>query len=516
MPYTYPTEFDKAGKILGLLGSHWERVYAGNGLLQSLIGARGQLEVQTHLNLLELVASVSRFTIPVFHIENWYFLTFKESEVNNFEALVETYTTPTDNTYTLPTELKYGVPLGRTTYSVPIPEELASVRVILNRVAAPSLTLIEGVDYWIEAPGILTFRENPFTNTLVPLQDIFDNGVVTDREAGLWIFRGEWDWQNVYEQFGYALQMYLQSSDGFKNLMNAVMDALVEGSKLTDLHHAWSAITGVPLCESNGEVVEDIADDLHRPIKLIITDKKVYKFPKTSTAIVEIGDTLVGGQPLVDTLMFYEFNRGQVPVELTALAMGRGFIGAGYLGDLTFENKTVPLNVEYDSDGYTKVSFELGGFVNDIEQFWNDVHARGRMSGTTLAMRLDVRANPVGQPGPASLPETVNPLQFLVENLLRYNAFVVKVKPHLMGSAKLGLHTANYLRKIVPPNVAMIVVAELQLGDEPIIMEGPGDETTPGYTESVSGFPCMITDDVITPSSVAERVRIKQLVGKCE
>jgi hypothetical protein len=52
-------------------------------------------------------------------------------------------------------------------------------------------------------------------------------------------------------------------------------------------------------------------------------------------------------------------------------------LGYGFFGGLVFENKDVPVTVEEDVDGYTKVSWSLGGFSLDVEKFWEDVHASG-------------------------------------------------------------------------------------------------------------------------------------------
>ncbi len=46
---------------------------------------------------------------------------------------------------------------------------------------------------------------------------------------------------------------------------------------------------------------------------------------------------------------------------------------------------------------------------------------------------------------------------FLFENALR-SAFVVRLKPAEFGPQNLGLDALSFLRQIVPPHTAMIVV----------------------------------------------------------
>ena len=511
MSYVYPSsDLDRSDFLLSLLGSFWSGTYEGSDLIQSTLRARAKLDQQAHTDLLDLVASISRANVPIFHRENWHFLTFLESQVNNFGPDMPEFLD--DNTITYNGEIRYGLPALPIGYAVPVPASLRDCSVVLNRITQPSLTLIKDVDFWLPKPGVLLFRQNPFQSPLVPVQTLFTSGEASDRLAGLWLYHGAFDWQTAYEQFGYALKLKAASSEGYRYLINAILDALTQGTTGVDLNKAWSAITGVPLALGN-EVVEAVETDSRSVC--VITDQHAYKYPLGSQPVVEAGDKVTPGMPLVDTLEIMEFD-GYVPPTLTALALGRGFLANGYYSDLIFENKTVPLVVEQDENGRTRVSFEISGFPGDIEAFWDEVHANGLRKGKTLAQLLDIRPNPIDDPGAGSLPATINPLSFLVSNLLKFNTFVVRVRASLLGKDALGLWTAAYLKKIIPPHTAMIVVVELEYVDEPIKMEGPGDSTQPGYEEEVSFFPCMVASDTIDPdTSVAERVRIFQIKGKC-
>lgn len=506
--------YDNPELLLSFLGSYWMNSYQGSGLIQSLVSARAQLDAQAHLNLLELVASVSRFDVPVFHTENWFFLTFLETDINSAAAVLPKFTNDSTRTFEDNTPLQYGVAPSVDNYSIAVPDNLHDVKVILNRITDSSLTMTAGVDFWLSAPGVLTFRENPFKNPLVPVQQIFEGNEIVNRQAGLWLFRGLWDWYTVYEQFGYVLGLQLASSEGYKQLVTAILNAITAGTNIKDVQLAWSAITGVALVREPVEQVELVLDDICN--KLIITNQNVYRFPLGSQAVVEPGDIVQAGDRLVDTLTFYEFNRGQLSDDITALVLGPGILATGYWGDLVFDNSETPLIVETDPNGYTKVSFAINGFPADVELFWDDVHSRGLAAGKTLAHYLDIRPNPVEEPNADNLPATINPLKFLVENLLRYNTYLVRIRPKHLGSLKLGLMHATQMRRIVPPHTVMLVLIELEHADEITIMDGPGTPERPGYAETVSGFPCMTSADVISPSMVVERVQLKQIKGKCE
>lgn len=515
--FRYPlNDFDDPDKLLGLMGSFWATTYQGNDLLQDLTATAGQMAQQSYLQLLELINSVSRFNVPLYHRENWYALTIKESEINIDDSLIEKYQTPSGKSYSSTTSLTYGDIGPQRFYSIAKPDSLAEAKVIFNRLTDPSVQLIQGVDFWIQ-DDVITVRENPFDNPLISKRDILNAaGEITDRECVLWIYRGQWDWETVYEQFGYALRLRLQTSQGYKDFINAVFDSFVEGTSLRTQQQALAASFGVPLVIEAEETVEKVVEDADR--LNIITDQHVYQFPLGTTAIVVEGEAVRAGDSLTDLFRVFELNRGEEieAFDVSALTVGPGVLAWGYWGDLTFENTEKAVVVEEDVNGYTKVSWELGGFPFDEEKFWDDVHASGIEKGETLAMLLDVRDNPVGQPTADSLPATINPFQFLVDNLLRNNAYIVKVRPGSELDQPLAFVPVDQLRKIQPPHTLMLLIVELVYADSPVIMEAPGTTTEPGYEENVSGFPMMVISETLDPDTlITERVRTSKIGGRC-
>ena len=79
----------------------------------------------------------------------------------------------------------------------------------------------------------------------------------------------------------------------------------------------------------------------------------------------------------------------------------------------------------------------------------------------TLAHLLDKRRQPSSEPTAAHLPKTINPLRFLIENVLRNNVFVIRITVSALGQNRLGLYNIRHLRQVIPPQTAMIVVFEL-------------------------------------------------------
>lgn len=515
--YRYPqNDFDIPDALLNVLGSYWATTYQGNTLIEQLAGVTGRAAQQTYSQLLELVNTVSRFNVPLYHQDNWYNLTFKESEINTDPTLLAKYRTPSEYSYTNPAQLYYGVTQSQPYYSITKPTNLVDVKLVFNRLVDPSVQLTQGIDFWLD-DSVIVFRENPFNNTLIARKDILNSaGQIVDREMVLWLYRGQWDWNLVYEQFGYALRLRLQSSEGYKQFVNAIFDAFCQGTSVKTQQLALSAAFGVPLVVETTEVIEKVVKDADK--LNIITGQHVYQFPLTANAIVTEGQTVRAGDALTDLFQVFELNRGSAlsAADVSALTVGSGVLAWGFWGDITFENKTTPVIVEPNVDGYTKVSWELGGFPFDIVKFWDDVHAAGVAKNQTLAMLLDVRPNPIGQPTAASLPSTINPLQFLTSNLLRNNAYIVKVKPGSQLANQLKFVPVEQLRKIQPPQSLMMLIVELGYTDNPVIMENPGTELTPGYEEAFAGFPCMVIAETMDPGSyISEQVRISTIGGRC-
>lgn len=516
--YRYPqNDFDNPDKLLELLGSFWATTYQGSSpLLIDLAAAAGTMAQQTHRQFIELVCSVSRYDVPIYHQDNWYALRILESELNTDASLIAKYSTPAASNYNTTTSQTYGGLPARTLYSIAKPEGLHDVKVIFNRLTAPSVELVQGIDYWLD-DSIITVRDNPFDNPLIPKRDVLSgNNTIIDRECVLWLYQGQWDWKVVYEQFGYALRLQLESSEGYKQFINAIFDSFVTGTCIRTQQAALAAAFGVPLVIEAEETVEAIAPDNYR--LNIITDQHVYQFPLTTTATVSVGDVVRAGDTLTDLFRIFELNRGTVLAsdDVSALTLGKGVLASGFWGDITFDNSTKAIVVELGVDGYTKVSWDLGGFPYDVEKFWEDVHSQGVAAGQTLAMLLDVRETPVGQPTAASIPFTVNPLQFLADNLLRNNAYIVKVKAGINVTEKLAFVPIAQLRKIQPPHTLMILIAELVSSDLPVIMDGPGTLIKPGYEEQISSFPCMVVTETLNAATfIAEDVRSSTIGGRC-
>lgn len=520
--FVYPaSDLDRSRNLLAVLGSFWARTFTSTDQVSSYATGTALLVAQNHRNLLEVVAALSRFDVPLYHTEMWVPIVLRKSQRNSaatnlprFDRTAEVFDGPLvfDTAATMPY------------YAYPKPEKLVRAGHVFDRLTTPTLALSENVDYVLDAErGAIVFIDDPFDRPGLLKRGIYADGQLVDEEVTLWAFMGQFDYEYVYNQFAYALGLRLATSQGAKDLMNAVFNSLVNGgASAADIDLAFSAITGVPLARGH-ETVEVMRRDAHG--SLIITDQTVYRFTEDAVPLVAVGQRVRPGQSLVDALQIIELTDGQAPASLPALAFDKGFLSACFYGDLLFENKRVPLEVDTaHPSGYTFVRFALGGFPADVARFFDELHARGiadrqrpvdpcerpRRRGT-LAHMLDKRAQPDGEPTAENLPAMINPLAFIAANILRNNVFVVRIKSTTLGQNRLGLYNMRHLRQLLPPQSAMIVIYEIS---------GVRDAVDGGQklAEDVNSFTAMeplydaVTEDLVRDGGATART----ISGTCQ
>lgn len=539
--FVYPgSDFDRSRNLIAALGSFWARTYTGVDQVHSYAVATAQIVNQTYQNLIETIEALSRFDVPLFHTETLTPVVLKKSERN---ATSTTITQFDRGVSTFNSDLRFDVPPDTEVFSFPLPAGLTDVMQLFNRITFPTGMLIKNSDFLIDVDrGAIVFAKDPFENPVFTKRPAPNNA--DDEELTLWGFCGQFDYNTVFNQFAYAVGIKLRTSQAYKDLTNAVISGLVSGGATAAiLDAAIAAICGVPVSVGPVETVELVDNDARG--LLIVTDKAVYRFAESAVPRVEVGQTLHAGSPLVHGVDVHEFFVGNTyaresasdviccpppnniltsnaweplateteeellldpnaddcqPVRrtITALALDSGFLASCFYGDLVFENRNVPLDVDTQHpSGYTYVKFRLGGYPADVQQFFDETHARGvqaaefrkaqpdcelKLKIGTLAQLLDKRRNAATEPTAAQLPKTINPLRFLVENVLRNNVFVVRISTSALGLNPLGLYNIRHLRQLLPPQTAMIVIFELVADKDKITPEDAVFEAVSRFT----------------------------------
>jgi hypothetical protein len=541
--FVYPgSDFDRSRNLIAALGSFWSRLYTGVDQVHSYVDATAHVANQTYQNLIETIEALSRFDIPLFHTEKLTPVVLKKSERNSARTTIARF--DRDPPANFDGSLQFdSANEGAPFFSFPLPASLIDVAQLFNRITFPTGVLSKNLDFLVDVERrALIFAKDPFENPAFTKRPAADT--TEDEELTLWAFCGQFDYNNVFNQFAYAVGIKLRTSQGYKDLTNAVISGLVAGGATAAiLDSAIAAICGLPISVGPDEVVERVDNDARG--LLIITDKAVYRFPETAIPRVEVEQRLSAGTPLVYGVDVHEFFVGNsytrqpeqrvlccpapnnilssntwesltteneedllvdpneeqcqpVRKNIAAVAIDSGFLASCFYGDIVFENKLVPLEVNAaHHTGYTYVKFRLGGYPADIEQFFDEVHTRGvqaaelrktqpdcapKLKIGTLAHLLDKRVNASTEPTAAQLPKTINPLRFLVENVLRNNVFVVRISVTALGLNPLGLYNIRHLRQLLPPQTAMIAIFELAADKDTINPENFTAETLQHFT----------------------------------
>lgn len=478
MAYIYPqSDLDTPAILTDLMGSFWAGTYEGSGDVESILVSRARLEEQSKINLREAVDATSRSKVPVFHTELWHQLVLKESEMNSDNFSIPKYGEgyyygPQPNTEVT---ILYGEPTLKEIFAFPLPRALRAVPFIFNRTDLPTLSWTSGVDFVLE-DGWLKLHSNPFELPQLPARNVVEDGVTVDREVALWLFRSQWDKEYIWVHYGHILGVRLPSSEQYKKLVNATMDAIVDGNSVEAVTKIAAAVVDAPIAKKTGETVEVILSDTDS--KHVITDSDSYRLPAVADIGNSLGDVLYAGTPVGRAFEVYDPGHESKPSWLAAISIDEALTGEVYRGGLVFlDNNELGVTISEDS-GRTRIDLSLFGFDKTIEKFWDDVHAIGVASGTTLANLLDLRPNPTDDPTELSLPSKVNPLNFLLQNVLRNNALILTIRPSEFGPHPLPLASFSVLRRILPPQKTVILIAQLESNEDSLVQAG-ADSLTP-------------------------------------
>jgi hypothetical protein len=432
--FKYPTQSDNLPSFVALLSTFWTQIYGGANLVIDYLRGCMVSQKQLDSDIDELVATLSRQTCPVFHEALWYNVDLLQSAGQpNL------------------------IPVGSVTY--PWPVDAKEVNHMATGLLHPTIMMTNGVDFQVDvSAATILFPFDPFTDPRFNPIPVLDNlGQIIDYKLPLWFLGAKLDWRFIFEQFGYVIDFELASSQNYKDLVVALLDAISGATSYDDIARAVSAIVDIPIVKSDGEVVEEMLID---PQGLMIaTDKFIYRFKSTATPIVAVGDVVNRDDSLIDAFYIFEPNRGGTP-DIAALTIGPAdLLDPSLPGPVTFNNAVTPLVVIPNVFGYTKLTWSLGGVPADVTAFFDLLHTKGIALLKPLAMCMDSRPQPQPtQPTAANLPATINPLAFLFQNVLRNNAFVVRLKTADFGPSALSIDLLSMLRRIVPVHTKLIVV----------------------------------------------------------
>lgn len=474
MPAVFPESVcDTPATLRAQLGSWWAEDYAAKEQLAAVVDGLAAALQHTAADSAAMLRSYNRQALPVLRTQPWYQLKLLRSE------LVE----------------------DARGYTFRCPAQLQQAPLLSNRINTPTVTMLAAADFTL-GQGTVTFRRDPFEDPRIARRNVYTDGALTDTELLLWCFRPGFDHQDIFVRYGYVLSLLRGTGSDYKKLVNAGWDNLVSGNTNLALRQAVAAIAGRPLAEAPETVVATLADsDWLR----VATDQQVYRFPATDCPVVSVGQQLSQGESLTGGLQFAELNRGGLPSWLRGLSLGRGWLSPCFYGELQFADVDTPLIVDTNHyTGFTRLSWSLGGLPGDVDRFFEELHERGVAAATpvepacaetrvvsypasdcdeeditlragTLAHWLDTRADRVGEPTASHLPKTINPLRFLVENVLRGSVLLARIQAPLSPSNLL--RHASLLRLLTPAHTTVMLCIELPAATDTIAAESVAESS---------------------------------------
>jgi voltage-gated potassium channel Kch len=415
MTFTYPrSDLDRSRTLLGQLGSIWTDGYADRDFSLAMTDMQSQMALQTVSDLDEAAAAVAWATIPVWHRENYWGWTIYESDV------------------TLTNDGQF---------SLPLPSGLVEVPVLTDRILDPTVSLSSDIDFLLTDSTVL-FRQDPFA--VFSSDPVFSGGLVADRTMTLWLFRPSFDREAVYRYLGYVLGVYAASGEAYKQLAIQLADAIACGTSRSHVERIVSIIYDIPIVKEDGETVEEITNDGR--YNWVVTDRNAYRIPMASVLAVAQGSVLLKNQPLT-TAYEWVWPRRDLSATTPHLTLSAGVLSDGFSGSLVAKNAEYVPTVT-GAAGAEKVTFPLTGDSADITLFWDTVYTNGLPPAQSLYSLL------VGMGG---VPATINPMGFILQNLLRNNGVMIRVDSTQSGPDALNMNAAALLKKIMPPKTLLLI-----------------------------------------------------------
>ncbi len=379
------------GDFYTALGSYWSEIFEDAAVVETLLKAVQDLAVQSDINLKEVVAARDLANAPLLHTQVWFRQTLYKDEMS-VNAITRNRYGEGDLEYGQP-GLFYG---DSYVWSFHLPQNMLVPTQVANRVTSPSFLGYQGKAY-ITEPGLIGFYFNPFTAS--------EHFPVFSTERGeainVWYYLSLWDGFILQNTYGPALNVAGPTSTSLHTLLQGVWNGRVWGPSQENIYDIVSGGSGVPLCKSNGEIVELIRTQGDE--KLVVTNKHVYTYPASHAIAVDVGDVLHAGQGLTDALQLVtDIQSGGEDVYLPASYFDpRLQVREGIL----FPNRRVPVEDRgLDADGNRLVHFSVGGNSLDVDNYLKNACALG------LSKAVDTRGPLAStQPNPEQLKATVNP-----------------------------------------------------------------------------------------------------------
>jgi hypothetical protein len=460
------------------LGSFWTQIFRDKNVLKGYtIGTADEL-IQSYFNLTEAIKQYSVKDIDILHKEKWLPLVIKKSEFNNAPFKFTSNSAvfgkqPNTDSFYAGQIFRFGFSkeTGGQVYSFTPTVALSKFGAIANRIIAPSLVLIPGIDVVMQE-GTLYFTVNLFNNSRIPTAKVIDDfgspvtfkdsrGEVFEEEfIVLWMHMAEIDQAALYNTFGVLLDLNLPSAESYKEILKAVFNLYVEGPTVRALTSAFAALAKAPVIIEPEEIVDDIyVDDYNQ---YVITDKNVYKLALNQNISSDVargviffsGEILSADVSVSDSVIDPIW--WQSKVQTTKLSFASHIFIAGVKNQLFFENslKLLTYTGAAPNPQDKKLIFPVLGRDTDVQLFQDYINLPENKN--ELISLLKFKPN-------ITSSITINPIDFLFKNLFKNNTLFVKLDFYEQTQLELFVSLLPLLQFHLPSHVYLLLYISITL-----------------------------------------------------
>lgn len=397
-------------EIFRKMGAFWQEKFEDREVVKTLVGAMQDQFNVADITLKEAIATqTSVAQAPLYHIEQWYRLFIRQADLTEEHPNVPFYS---EDTGFYGQGLVYGQAVP-TLWTWRVPKTLVNPNCAMNAVENPTWVGYVNQAFFYR-DGLLGFRLNPFLDPRFTITE-------TSQGPGIeiWLYCSEWDARTIGKQYGGPLGIpSLPSTESYRKLCEGAWEARVRGPSDSSLYKIIAGASGVPLCETEGEIVEAITTAPNGD-RVVATDKQTYRFPKTHLVTVSVGQVLKEGQEFTDALKVRHSASMRSGDDDITVPPGFFNQGAGVKESIRFPNRRVSVAPGgLDAGGNREISFELHGLGADLKRY------RKAANAAKLYKVFDVRGpQAVSVPTAAQIKPDVNPAVDLI---------ALHTKPHLI------------------------------------------------------------------------------------
>jgi len=307
--------------------------------------------------------------------------------------------------YDDPPEFDYGDGTGTSTFRYPLDDNVFDVKELVDSVTETRFAFDASQFDFDRDKRELAFDIDPFT--IVPSKTLQESG----REyIVLWARNIEIDLEAPFRWNGFLARYSGITSEQYVESLKILWRLIIHGPNTRDFKSGLMAALGFPFAKEDG-VIRRIDDDGHQ--LLISTDETTHKASNSLSAVVQVGDEVEDGTPLTDGVKFFEYEETLLATdeELPALSMTVP-LSTGKVVELLFRNFDTVW--DFEAGRPSEWRFPISGEDPDIEQFWVDVDTFATANGIDLETTF-------------GLPDVINPMRMIIDQLLKNNLFVASL-----------------------------------------------------------------------------------------